>query len=493
MFTGSFFGNVDDVCYFGVLLSLLLRCSTSLWPYSGAGKPPMYGDYEAQRHWMEVTTNLPVREWYQNSTQNDLLYWGLDYPPLTAYHSWACGKIASYINGDWVSLNQSRGLESYEHKLFMRYTVLAADLLVFFPAVLFFWSSVSSSFRMKPRDLAIVSTLTLLSPGLILIDHGHFQYNCVSLGLALLAIGLVEEERLLWAAVVFSLSLNYKQMSLYYAIPFFCFLFGTCLKRPSWASKLKLFLGLTGVVCATFAVCWAPYLHSPGLWLQVLRRLFPLDRGLFEDKVANLWCTLSLVVKLKSLYSAATLAAVSGLVTLLSASISAVDLLLRPTPERFHHCLINCSLVFFLCSYQVHEKTILLPMLAFYLILHKHPGLVLWFSTIATFSMFPLLCKDGLVTPYVALVVLNIVFVFKAYLETSQPSRLVTVLFALSMGGCTFLNAAHLLLPPPRRYPDVHSLLNAVYSCGHFVVFVSYTHYLQYQLPTTKYTKIKKK
>lgn len=51
----------------------------------------MYGDYEAQRHWMEITTNLDIKQWYINSTANDLLYWGLDYPPLTAYHS--------YING----------------------------------------------------------------------------------------------------------------------------------------------------------------------------------------------------------------------------------------------------------------------------------------------------------------------------------------------------------------------------------------------------------
>lgn len=29
----------------------------------GAGKPPMFGDYEAQRHWQEVTLNLPVGEW----------------------------------------------------------------------------------------------------------------------------------------------------------------------------------------------------------------------------------------------------------------------------------------------------------------------------------------------------------------------------------------------------------------------------------------------
>ena len=43
----------------------------------------MFGDYEAQRHWMELTIHLPTREWYRY----DLQYWGLDYPPLTAYAS----------------------------------------------------------------------------------------------------------------------------------------------------------------------------------------------------------------------------------------------------------------------------------------------------------------------------------------------------------------------------------------------------------------------
>lgn len=31
--------------------------------FLGAGKAPMYGDYEAQRHWQEVTYNLPIRQW----------------------------------------------------------------------------------------------------------------------------------------------------------------------------------------------------------------------------------------------------------------------------------------------------------------------------------------------------------------------------------------------------------------------------------------------
>ena len=38
---------------------------------------------------MELTNHLPTRQWYTY----DLQYWGLDYPPLTAYHSWLCGKM----------------------------------------------------------------------------------------------------------------------------------------------------------------------------------------------------------------------------------------------------------------------------------------------------------------------------------------------------------------------------------------------------------------
>lgn len=54
--------------------------------------PPMYGDYEAQRHWMEITLHLPASEWYHHlPPANDLQYWGLDYPPLTAHISYIFG------------------------------------------------------------------------------------------------------------------------------------------------------------------------------------------------------------------------------------------------------------------------------------------------------------------------------------------------------------------------------------------------------------------
>ena len=36
-------------------LAVALRWGTAQLPYSGANTPPKYGDFEAQRHWMEVS------------------------------------------------------------------------------------------------------------------------------------------------------------------------------------------------------------------------------------------------------------------------------------------------------------------------------------------------------------------------------------------------------------------------------------------------------
>lgn len=116
----------------------------------GHNTPPMYGDYEAQRHWMELTIHLPFREWYQY----DLPYWGLDYPPLTAYISWLCGRMwvhpltyrswlmmfdsGSTIEPSWFALDTSRGIETPGSKVYMRATVLALDTVIYVPALLWF-------------------------------------------------------------------------------------------------------------------------------------------------------------------------------------------------------------------------------------------------------------------------------------------------------------------------------------------------------------------
>ena len=60
---------------------------------------------------------------------------------------------------------------------------------------------------------------------------------------------------------------------------------------------------LGAVVVATFLVCWAPFLAEPARAGAVLRRLAPLGRGLYEDYVANFWCSTSALVKWRQLLS----------------------------------------------------------------------------------------------------------------------------------------------------------------------------------------------
>ena len=166
-----------------VVAALALRGCVGLHGYSGEGAPPMHGDFEAQRHWMEVTVSLPPADWYRHSADNDLQYWGLDYPPLSAHLSWLIGHIARRIHPPLVALHASRGHESMATRAFMRNTVVVCDAAVFFPAAL-----LCARHGMSPGGSRMRFLLQLLSvPAFVLIDHGHFQYNCVSLGLVLWA------------------------------------------------------------------------------------------------------------------------------------------------------------------------------------------------------------------------------------------------------------------------------------------------------------------
>lgn len=58
------------------------------------------------------------------------------------------------------------------------------------------------------------------------------RYNCISLGLTAWAIFAINKRKDVAAAVLFSLALNYKQMSLYLAFPFFFYLLGRCRELP---------------------------------------------------------------------------------------------------------------------------------------------------------------------------------------------------------------------------------------------------------------------
>lgn len=119
---------------------------------------------------------------------------------------------------------------------------------------------------------------------------------------------MLRRESEILAAVLFCLALNYKQMSLYYSLPIFFFLLSRCVNSKSWLSMLLKFVALGGTVLLTFSLLWLPYLSNLDSVLQVVRRVFPLDRGIYEDKVANFWYCLSIVIKVKKFFTDSQLA-----------------------------------------------------------------------------------------------------------------------------------------------------------------------------------------
>lgn len=150
--------------------------------------------------------------------------------------------------------------------------------------------------------------------------------------------------------------------------------------------------------------CFAPFLYPPTQLQQVILRIFPFHRGLFEDKVANVWCSLNVAIKLRQIFSTSTLARLAAATTLLAtlpivAGLVWTNVQLRPTTSSTEsasppqadgvrakspsptvkllpHALFASAMAFFLFSFQVHEKSILLPLMPLTLLIAgKQPGL----------------------------------------------------------------------------------------------------------------------
>uniref|UniRef100_T1JQD0 Alpha-1,3-glucosyltransferase n=1 Tax=Tetranychus urticae TaxID=32264 RepID=T1JQD0_TETUR len=341
-------GRMDSFLIPSIILNFMLRWLISRFSYSGnflyihflcsllsyylksqIPNPAYYSNYIFQELgiivWLTgITYNLQPSEWYKNSTDNDLLYWGLDYPPLTAYHSWVNGFIGKSINESWVRLHTSRGTQGYDHKVFMRSTVLISDVVIYFTGLIYYFMVVRKP--LKPRERGMLATIGLMYPALILIEHGHFQYKFNSVG------------RYFLGSVFYCLALNYKQMSLYYSFSFFFFLLGICFQYPNRTKSMITLATISSAVIMTFIACWFPYIWDSETFLSVVYRLFPISRGLYEDKVDNIWCSLEVLIKLKRLISPSNMDKISVTTTLYTGT----------------------SLIFFLLSFQVHEKTIFL-------------------------------------------------------------------------------------------------------------------------------------
>ena len=134
--------------------------------------------------------------------------------------------------------------------------------------------------------------IILLKPDIILIDHGHFQYNSIALGLIIYSIYFMLNGNRYICCFLFSFALNCKQMTTYYALGFPCALIGLSLHKNKGRRHkvIKEIIIFAMIVISTFFVVWLPWLTSMELFKTVIQAIFPIHRGLYQLKVSNFWC-----------------------------------------------------------------------------------------------------------------------------------------------------------------------------------------------------------
>lgn len=281
-------------------------------------------------------------------------------------------------------------------------------------------------------------------------------------------------------------------MSLYFAPAFFAHLLGKCLRRRNPAIEVTK---LGAVVVATFAVVWAPFAVADGSGvdgiLAVFTRLAPLQRGIYEDYVANFWCATAPLARWKHRFGVSTLARFALGATVLAASPSMAHQIARPSREGFVWCMANSAWAFFMFSFQVHEKSILLPLLPVTMLALRAPSLSAWMQPLACFSMWPLLQKDKLGVAY-----LGIILAHLAVLGGHPPAALnrVTVagsnerpwriVFSVTAIAIVVAHVAEMLVPPPPRLPYIHSLTFTSLGFVGFAGAAVYCNWRQWQIPT---------
>lgn len=147
---------------------------------------------------------------------------------------------------------------------------------------------------------------------------------------------------------------------------------------------------------------------------------------------------------------------------------------------------MTCSgLAFFLLSFQVHEKSILLACLPASLLLLREGLPACGFLGLAAFSMYPLLRRDGLSGAYVGcLLVWAVVTALRPQGagKADAGPRWLRAAMGTSVAGCVGLHGLQAVVPPPARLPYLHAALFSAFAFGHFAAWAVYVNWRMWRL-----------
>lgn len=239
-------------------------------------------DFEVHRNWLAITHSVPFSQWYFEATSP----WTLDYPPLFGCFEWVLSHAAAFVD---PAMLRVENLEYASHAtvVFQRVSVIVCD------AVLFAGSLRAGRAVAPNLDASVPAMLLLLNPALMMIDHIHFQYNGMMLGLLLLSAAEIELGNVYRGAFLFCILVNMKHIFLYVGPVYLVYLLrwhcGCAFSSPFVTLRVPHFLRLAVLVLATLAAVWTPIILT-GQLMQAVSRLFPFGRGLTHAYWApNIW------------------------------------------------------------------------------------------------------------------------------------------------------------------------------------------------------------
>jgi alpha-1,3-glucosyltransferase len=275
------------------------------------------------------------------------------------------------------------------------------------------------------RAAHAVALSILLSPGFLIIDHVHFQYNGFLYGMLVLSIVMARKSStMLYSGMLFAALLCLKHIYLYLAPAYFVYLLRVyCLDpksivRPQFASILKLgtsIIGICGIAFGPFAVM--------GQLEQIKSRLFPFSRGLCHAYWApNIWALYSFTDRLlialaprlrlpvdeqvihsvtRGLVGDTSFAVLPNVtpqhcfgLTLAFQLVALTKLWFKPDWGTFVGAITLCGYASFLFGWHVHEKAILLVLIPFSLLAlndRRYLGAFRPLAVAGHVSLFPLL------------------------------------------------------------------------------------------------------
>ncbi|KAI8053182.1 glycosyltransferase family 57 protein [Gilbertella persicaria] len=377
-------------------------------------------DFEVHRNWLAITHSLPISQWYIENTSE----WTLDYPPFFAWFEKCLSVMGALVDPNMVKI-ENLGYESTQTILFQRLTVIASELVLYWALVRY-----ARYFGNKYVNWMIVGSL-FMHPGLIIVDHIHFQYNGLLYGILILSIVEAKRNNLLRSGALFSILLNFKHIYLYMAPAYFVYLLKVYCFVPETNKKkegihhtfsLRRLVVLGSTVVCIFVISFGPFVYL-GQIPQLLGRLFPFTRGLCHAYWApNFWALYAgldrvLIIFGKrfgwSLNQEAITSMTRGyvgdtqfavlptveaihtmIITVLVQMIVLQKLWRKPTFDNFLASLTLCGFASYLFGWHVHEKAIMIVLIPYGLMAaysKVHLRVFVILSASGIFSLYPLL------------------------------------------------------------------------------------------------------